>query len=189
VPVPVSAVLQRLHDEMPADHFTLAWLMGSLHTHSFGIITLLLALVAIAPGVSIVAGLPLMVLALQMIAGRSSPAFPRRIAERPLPTRPLAAAVQRAIPAVKYLEKLIHPRWGAAHGATKRVVGIVVFMLSVMLVVIPLPLSNVIPAIVIALIALAHLEEDGLLLSIALLAAIIVLTAVVAAAREMVVLW
>ena len=36
-------------------------------------------------------------------------------------------------------------------------------------------LSNVVPALVIALISLAYLEEDGFLLSIALLAAIIVL--------------
>jgi len=40
----------------------------------------------------------------------------------------------------------------------------------------PIPLSNVVPALVIALISLAYLEEDGLLLSIALLAAVIVLT-------------
>ena len=40
----------------------------------------------------------------------------------------------------------------------------------------PIPMSNVVPALVIALISLAYLEEDGVLLSIALLAAIIVLT-------------
>jgi len=47
----------------------------------------------------------------------------------------------------------------------------------------PLPLSNVVPALVIALISLAYLEEDGLLLSIALLAAVIVLIV------ELVVVW
>ena len=47
----------------------------------------------------------------------------------------------------------------------------------------PIPLSNVVPALVIALISLAYLEEDGLLLSIALLAAVIVLTV------ELVVVW
>jgi hypothetical protein len=39
----------------------------------------------------------------------------------------------------------------------------------------PINLSNVIPALVIALISLAYLEDDGLLISIALLAAIITL--------------
>lgn len=47
--VVTSILLQRLHDEMPADRFTLGWLMHSLHRRSFGIIMLLLALVAIVP--------------------------------------------------------------------------------------------------------------------------------------------
>ena len=45
-------------------------------------------------------------------------------------------------------------------------------------------LSNVVPALVIALISLAYLEEDGLLLSIALLASVIVLAVEFAAVWE-----
>jgi hypothetical protein len=171
-----SVVLQRLHDEAPTDHFTLGWLMGSLRKRSFGMIMLLLAVVAIAPGVSIVAGLLLMIPASQMIAGRSAPLFPSRIATRPLPTRHLAALVQRTVPVLSYLEKIIRPRWPTPLEATKRLVGAVVMILSIVLVLAPIPLSNVVPAAVIALISLAYLEEDGLLLSIALLAAVIVLT-------------
>jgi hypothetical protein len=175
--IPTSVVLQRLHDEAPTgDHFTLGWLMGSLRKRSFGIIMLLLALVAVAPGVSIVAGLLLMIPAFQMIAGQPAPVFPRRIAAHPFPTRHLAALVQRAVPVLRYLEKVIHPRWPTPLEATKRLVGIVVVILNTTLVFTPIPLSNVVPALVIALISLAYLEEDGLLLSIALLAAVIVLT-------------
>jgi hypothetical protein len=50
-----------------------------------------------------------------------------------------------------------------------------------------LPDSNIVPALVIALISLAYLEEDGILLSIALLAAIIVLTVEFVAVWETVV--
>jgi hypothetical protein len=174
--VPTSVVLQRLHDEVPTDHFTLGWLMGSLRKRSFGIIMLLLAVVAAAPGVSIVAGLLLMIPAFQMIAGQPAPVFPRRIAARPLPTRHLAALVQRAVPVLRYLEKMIHPRWPTPLEATKRLVGIVVVLLNTALVFTPIPLSNVVPALAIALISLAYLEEDGLLLSVALLVAVIVLT-------------
>jgi hypothetical protein len=138
---------------------------------------LLLALVAMAPGVSIVAGLLLMIPALQMIAGRPAPIFPRRIAARRLPTRHLAALVQRAVPVLKYLEKVIHPRWRTPLEATKRLDGAIVLILSIAVVFTPIPLSNVLPAFVIALISLAYLEEDGLLLSIALLAAVMVMTA------------
>jgi len=174
-------VLQRLHDEVPADHFTLGWLMGSLRRRSFGIIMLLLAVVAAAPVVSFVAGVLLMIPAFQMIAGHPAPVFPRRIAARPLPTRHLAALVQRAVPVLRFLEKMIHPRWTTPLEATKRLVGIVVMLLSTALVLTPIPFSNVVPALVIALISLAYLEEDGLLLSIALLGAAVVLTVAAAA--------
>jgi hypothetical protein len=180
-----TVVLQRLHDEAPTDHFTLGWLMGSLRKRSFGIIMLLLAVVAIAPGgVSEVAGLLLMIPAFQMIAGQPAPVFPRRIATRPLPTRHLAALVQRAVPVLRYLEKVVHPRWPTPIEATKRLVGAVVVILNTTLVFTPIPLGNVLPALMIALISLAYLQEDGLLLSIALLAAVIVLTVEVAAVWE-----
>jgi hypothetical protein len=43
------------------------------------------------------------------------------------------------------------------------------------------PLSNIAPAIVIALISLAYLEEDGLLLCFALLAAVVLISVASAA--------
>jgi len=182
--VAASVVLQRLHDEIPADHFTLGWLMHSLHKRSFGIIMLLISLIAITPGLSVLAGLLLMIPALQMIAGKPAPIFPHRIASRSLPTRHLAAVVQRSIPVLRYLEKVVHPRWHTPLEATKRLVGAVVAMLSATLVLIPIPLSNIVPALAIALISLAYLEEDGVLLSIALLVAVIVLMGATTAVWE-----
>ena len=181
-----SVVLQRLHDEAPTDHFTLDWLMGRLGKRSFGMIMLVLALIAIVPGGAIVAGLLLMIPAFQMVAGQSAPVFPRRIAARPLPTWYLAVVVQHAAPVLRYLEKMIHPRLPGRLEATKRLVGTAVMMLSTTLWLTPIPLSNVVPALVIALISLAYLEQDGLLLLIALLAAIIVLTVAWVAVWEMV---
>jgi hypothetical protein len=52
---------------------------------------------------------------------------------------------------------------------------------------IPIPLGNVVPTLVIALISLAYLEKNGMLLSIAVLAAFIVLTVATAVVWEMVV--
>ncbi|MGB6451318.1 MAG: exopolysaccharide biosynthesis protein [Steroidobacteraceae bacterium] len=170
-----SAVLQQLHDEAPMEHFTLDWLMDRFRERSFGMIMLLLALVAVAPGISIVAGLLLMIPAFEMIAGEPAPVFPRRIAARALPVQHLAILVQRAVPMLRYLERTIHPRWHPPAEATKRLVGVVVVILSTALVFTPIPFSNVLPALAIALISLAYLEEDGLLLLIALLAALILL--------------
>jgi hypothetical protein len=49
-------------------------------------------------------------------------------------------------------------------------------LLSARLLLMPIPLSNILPAVLIALISLGYLEEDGVLLAISLLAAIVVLT-------------
>ena len=59
--IPASVVLQELHDAAPADQFTLGWLMDRLQKQSFGLIMLLLAIVAIAPGISIVGGLLMLI--------------------------------------------------------------------------------------------------------------------------------
>jgi hypothetical protein len=172
---PASAVLQGLLDDAPADQFTLAWLLGHLHRRSFGFIMLLLALVAMLPGISYVAGLLLLVPALEMIANRVAPFFPRRIAAHPLPTRHLDRVLSRAIPVLRYLERAIRPRWHTPLEVTKRVVGVVVLLLTVLLLLAPVPMIQVVPALVIVMISLAYLEEDGVLLSIALLIAVALL--------------
>jgi hypothetical protein len=81
---------------------------------------------------------------------------------------------------------VIHPRWPTPFEATKRLVGTVVVILNTTLLFTPIPLSNVVPALLIALISLAYLEEDGLLLSIALLVASIMLTVELVAVWQMV---
>ena len=92
---PVSSILQDLRDNAPPDRFSLNWLLDSLHSRSFSVAILMLALVAMAPGISIVAGLLIILLGLQMVAGRSSPAFPRRVGAYTLPTAYLTGAVGR----------------------------------------------------------------------------------------------
>jgi hypothetical protein len=172
--IPTSTVLRELFDDVPSDHFTLDWLLDNLHNRSFGIIMFLLALIAMAPGISGLVGLAIAVPAVQMIMGRVRPVFPRHIAIRPLPTRHFVCIVQRAVPMLKYLEKVIRPRWHAPFDLIKRVVGVIVLLMCALLLV-PVPMSQVLPALVIALISLAYLEQDGVLLAIALLFALALL--------------
>ena len=87
----------------------------------------------------------------------------------------LGAVVRRAIPMLRRIEKIVYPRGPAPAEATKRIVGIVVMMLTVRLLLMPVPLSNVLPAVLIAWISLAYLEKDRLMLSLSLLAAFIVI--------------
>jgi hypothetical protein len=172
--LPTSAMLTNLLDDVPTDHVTLAELMGRLRERSFGIVMLLLGLVSLPPGVSAAGGVLLAVLAVQMILARAGPVFPGFIAVRRVRTQQVARLVQRAVPVLRYLEKLVRPRWHTPFEATKRVVGFVVLLLGATLLV-PVPLSNVMPSLAVMLIAFAYLEEDGVLLCIALAASLVLL--------------
>jgi hypothetical protein len=57
-------------------------------------------------------------------------------------------------------------------------------LLDITLTFTPLPLSNIIPALLIGLISLAYLQQDGLVLSVALTLAAMLLTADLLAVRE-----
>lgn len=183
---PTSVVLQRLIDDAQSDYFTLSWVLTRLRERGFGIIMLLLAIVAMGPAVSPIAGLLLAFPACQMIANQPAPSFPRWIGERSLPTPYLQGFIRRAVPALRYVEKFVHPRWPTPITATKRVVGLMIVVLDLAVVLIPIPFSNVFPALVIAITALAYLEEDGVLLSIAMMAGLIIVAIVTAAAWGMV---
>ena len=173
--VPASVILQQLREKAPADHVTAAWVISQIDKQSFGLIMLALAVLAATPGISIIGGLLLLIVASQMVIGFQAPRFPTWIASRPLPTRHLDAVMRRATPLLKRVEALIHPRRPASTQITKRAVGIILVLLAVRLLLNPLPLSNVVPALLIAVIAIAYFEEDGLILILAMLAAAAVL--------------
>jgi hypothetical protein len=170
---PSSRVLEEVIRQAPAEYVTIGWLTSTLHRHSFGIIMLSLGLLATTPVGSTVPALILAIMAVQLITGRAEPVFPQFIMTRRLPTKQLLWLCDRAIHVLKYLEKAVHPRWPMTFEMTKRAVGVIVLLLTAVLLLMPVPLSNVAPAAVISLISLAYVEEDGLLLSVALLAAIV----------------
>jgi len=172
---PSSRVLQEVIRQAPPEYVTVGWLISTLQRHSFGIIMLSLGLLATTPVGATIPGLILAVMAVQLIVGRAEPVFPHFIMTRRLPTKQLLRLGGRAIHVLKYLEKAVHPRWPMTFEVAKRAVGVMVLLLTVVLLLTPVPLSNVAPAMVISLISLAYIEEDGLLLSVGFLAAIILI--------------
>lgn len=180
LPVPVTATLTDLVDNLPGEHFTIEWLLGRLDRRSFGIIMLVMALVAMVPGISLLIGPLLAIPAFEMILGRAGPSFPRRIAVYPLRSSALTGIVRRALPALAMLEKIVHPRWPISQGISRRAAGVAILALSGLFLA-PLPLVQIVPALLVALIALAYLEEDGLLLCLSLLGAFILMAVATAA--------
>jgi hypothetical protein len=169
---PTSAILSGLLDDTSPERVTLAWLTDRLRERSFGIILLLIALVGMLPTVATFTGLVMLIPAYQMVRARAYPVLPRFIARRSLSTRAIARLVAKITPLLRWLERFTYPRWTTPFKATKRVVGIVVLLLALSLLS-PLPFSQIIPNLVVILIAFAFLEADGLLLSVALVLAFV----------------
>jgi hypothetical protein len=106
-----------------------------------------------------------------MIMKQSGPVLPRFVSNLGMPTARLERLIARLIPVLRWLERGVRPRWTTPFQATKRLLGIVILMLSVTMLT-PLPFGNLMPILVVVLLAFAFLERDGLLLTLALLGAL-----------------
>src|SRR5262245_30084469 len=172
---PSSRVLAQVIGQAPADYFTVGWLTSTLQRRSFGFIMLFLGLLATIPVGSTLPGLMLAAMAVQLVVGRSEPVFPEFIRTCRFRTSHLRRLGGRTVQLLTYSESTVHPRGPMIFEAMKPAVGVVVLLLTAVLLITPVPLSNVAPAIVIALMSLAYVEDDGLLLCISLIAAIILI--------------
>lgn len=166
--VPASTLLEGLLRDAPGDTVTLGWLIKRMGRRSFGLVLLLLGVLALLPAVNIVAGLLLIIPAMQLIRGRAAPVFPRRIAARALPVRPLAALIRRVVPVLRTVERVTRSRPIATPLTTSRLTGAMTLVLAVLVVGTPIPLGNIPFAIGVIMVALAELEQDGILLGLVL---------------------
>jgi hypothetical protein len=143
--------------------------MDQLQHQSFSVMLLMFAIAGLAPGIGTFAGLLTGITTFQMTIGRAAPFFPRLIVDHLLPVRHLHRMVPYAITALRFIERQIHPRWPGLIRVARLPIGIVVILLSVLLIVLPIPFSNLAPAFCIAMISLAYLEQDGVVLAVSLI--------------------
>jgi hypothetical protein len=163
--VHTSHLLARLVQEAPKDSVDLDWLLGHLQKRGFGLLLLILAIAILIPGLGIVASMAIAFPAVEMMLGRDRPTLPRFLTKRPIATKHFTKWVERSLPFLRLVEQVSRSRWHTPVEATKRVVGLLVVALAISGIW-PLPLINVLPAVTIALIAIAYLQEDGLLLAV-----------------------
>jgi hypothetical protein len=160
-----SDLLKRLIDEAPKDNVDLDWLLGHLQKRAFGLLLLVLALAILVPGLGIAASVAIAFPAVEMILGRDRPTLPRLLTKRSFATERFTTCSARALPMLRAVERVSRSRWHTPPAATKRAVGFLVLLLAISGIW-PLPLINVLPAVTIALMAIAVLQEDGLLLAV-----------------------
>jgi hypothetical protein len=152
--------------EAPEEGFTLRQIFDRLHERAFGAALFVLALPCCIPflwGVPQVVALPMMVLAAQMAAGRREPWLPEKLAQRKIERKGLNRTATGGRKWFGWLEKIARPRLTFLLAPVgERVIGLllVVFCASILL---PIPGTNTVPGIGVAIIAFGLMARDGIL--------------------------
>ena len=167
------------------EDMTIGQLVDSLGERAFGALMFIFAvpnIIPTPPGTSAILGLPLVILTWQVMIGRQSLWLPALVRQRRISRDMMQTFVSKVTPVMIRLERVLRPRLNliAGSNAAERAIGLVAFPLSLILF-LPIPFGNMLPAAAIACLALGLAERDGLavaagyvlsLLSVAVLAAI-----------------
>jgi hypothetical protein len=165
---------------------SLGALRNALDDRGFGVLLFIFALPNLVPVniplLSAVLGVPLVLLAAQLSYGRHKPWFPDWLTSQSFPREGFVAVVNRALPFLERVEKLLRPRLTVLLSWTgERLVGIAILILAVVLT-LPIPFANWLPACGIAVFGLAIVEKDGVAVLVGLalgIASVIVAATVV----------
>ena len=123
------------------------------------------------PGYSTLFSLPIILLSLQMIAGRTEIWLPRRFRQHPKMGEWLTKAVVKATPWLIKWEWLIHSRWYFLPPmVVTRLVGLVILAMALVLL-LPIPFGNFLPGLAISFLALGLWARDGVLMALGLMMA------------------
>lgn len=178
--LPLSLVLFQLAHDSSRPRVSVADLLALLGDRTIGALMFIFAapnILPVPPGVSAILGAPLIFLSAQLMLGMR-PWLPKLVMERSLSRDDFATLTRRIVPWLGKAERLLRPRYGFfAKPPMEYLVGAVCLLLALVLV-LPIPLGNALPALAISLLALGVLERDGLWIGGGLLASVIAATVV-----------
>ncbi len=165
--LPLSVVLRILSSDLSRERISVGDLLSALGDRALGALMFVFAIPNVLPtppGTSAVLGAPLIFLATQVMFGRK-PWLPAIITQRSMSREDFHVVIRRIAPWLERAEKLLKPQASVlAMPPMEYVVGLVCLVLALVLV-LPIPLGNMLPALAISLMALGLLERDGVWIS------------------------
>lgn len=156
-------LIQGLADAAGPDGLTLEEIRDRLDERAFGLLILILAIPCLVPalyGVPQIVGLPILLLAGQMLVGRKEPWLPGVVLRRRVSKAWLDRMADFATKRMGWVERLARPRLSLfAHGWAERAAA--AFMILATLTII-LPMTNTVPSVGLALLCVGLIQRDGL---------------------------
>ncbi|MCR6630534.1 MAG: exopolysaccharide biosynthesis protein [Magnetospirillum sp.] len=163
---PASQLLTEFVTQWQGERVRLQDVVDVLEDRAYGLLILIFAFPnAIpnpVPGLSAILGVPLVLVAAQLMIGRPHPWFPKVLAERSMATADFRQVVEKIVPWLRKLERLTRPRlqW-LCQQPFERLLAFFCMILAIVLT-LPIPFGNMLPALAISLIALGLIEHDGI---------------------------
>lgn len=145
------------------DGLTLREIRDRLDERAFGLMILILAIPCLVPalyGVPQIVGIPILLLSGQMLVGRIEPWLPEMVLKRRVSKAWLDRMAEFATRRMRWFEQLSRPRMTVfAEGWAERVVALFMILATLTIV---LPLTNTVPSVALALLAVGLIQRDGL---------------------------
>ncbi|MGH8171524.1 MAG: exopolysaccharide biosynthesis protein [Rhodanobacteraceae bacterium] len=170
-------------DTHTGDHIALDEFLEPLGERAFGFLLLVLALpnfIPVPTGIGGVMGALVVLVGLQMLWGLEHPWLPGALRRRRLARTSLVHFIAHIKPVLGRLERLCRPRWESLarrHG--HRVTGFLLVLTGIGLA-LPIPFTNYPYGLLLIVFAVALIERDGIVLSIAWIASVAVAITLVA---------
>lgn len=172
-----SALLRDYVAGLTGERVHLGSLRDALGDRGFGMLLFVFSLPNLIPVniplLSAVLGVPLVLLAAQLSYGRHEPWFPQWLTRRSVPRASFEAVVLKSIPYLERTELFLRPQLALLLSWTgERLVGLFLLVLAIVLT-LPIPFGNWLPAFAISIIGLAIVEKDGVAVSIGIVVGVI----------------
>lgn len=165
----ITMVLRAVVETAASDRITIREIVEAFGERAFGFVIILFSLpncIPAPPGMNSVFGLPVLLFAVQMALGFKKPWLPRFLMDRSFKVETFRKIIDVAEPKLKRVENLCRPRYpGLFNKRGERLIGIFAILLAFS-VVLPLPGTNFVPSIALVVIAIAIMQEDGLVLGL-----------------------
>jgi hypothetical protein len=160
-----SALLRDYVAGLTGERVSLGSLRDALGDRGFGLLLFVFSVPNLVPVniplLSAVLGVPLVLLAAQLSYGRHKPWFPDWLTRQSVPRSSFESVMLKSIPYRERAELFLRPRLVQLLSWTgERLVGLFLLVLAVVLT-LPIPFGNWLPAFAISIIGLAIVEKDG----------------------------
>lgn len=144
------------------DGLTLREILDRLDERAFGLMILILSIPCLVPalyGVPQIVGIPILLLAGQILVGRHEPWLPETVLKRSVSRAMLGRMADFAVRRMGWFERLSRPRLTLfAVGIAERATAAFMMLATVTII---LPLTNTVPSVALALMAVGLIQRDG----------------------------